>query len=111
MEKNSDKRGRLSSTGYRPHAYYIQDASHERLKAAWWGLIQRGQTAPRSLSALVEDLILHEAQRLEEEHNNGEPFDPAPQHARVVDPNGVKRQSEAASAFMRRARKAADSES
>lgn len=99
-----EQRGRVSASGYRSHTYYIQNAAHERLKAAWWALVNKEGAQQRSLSALVEALILEEAERLEVEHNNGEPFDPAPQRARIVDPEGVRRQAETASEYMRSVR-------
>lgn len=102
-----EQRGRVSASGYRPHTYYIQNAAHERLKAAWWALVNEEGAQQRSLSALVEALILDEAERLEAEHNAGRPFPTAPQRARIVDPEGVRRQAETASEYMRRAHLAA----
>lgn len=90
-----DQVSSATANGYRSHAYYIPSALHERLKAAWWAT--RGEDAPDgspSLSAKVAQLFAIEADRLEQKHNGGEPFPPAPKNARGVDPEGSKRQGD-----------------
>ncbi|MBF0816256.1 hypothetical protein E4U02_07530 [Microbacterium paludicola] len=84
-----------SSTGYRSQAYYIHNENtHQRLKAAWWWTREE-EGSSGSLSALVERLMIAEAERLESLHNDGERFPPAPEDARGVDRDGVARQAAA----------------
>lgn len=88
---------------YRMHSYYIPIAPHRRLMAAWWWTRQQpGSFA--SVSALMADRILARAEQLEQEFNDGEPFEPAPKNARGVDPAAARRQSEKLSAQWQRAR-------
>jgi len=84
-----------TANGYRSHAYYLHTGLHERIKAAWWAT--REEEAPDgapSLSTKVAQLLLDEAERLEQKYNQGDPFPPAPKNARGVDPEASKRQGE-----------------
>lgn len=77
--------------GYRPRSYYLLDDLHLRLKAAWYGtkdLPGGGAT----FTALVSRIFETEAERLEQLHNDGERFPPAPANARGVDPDAARRQ-------------------
>lgn len=61
----------------RLQGFWIRTSDHERLKAAWWAT----QTVP-TLGALISDIEISEADRLEQEFNDGQPFAPAPRGAR-----------------------------
>ena len=104
------RRGRVTATGYRPHAYYLPDELHERFKAAWWST--REQPAPDgapSLSTLVERILLEECERLEEKYNAGEPFPPAPRNARGMNPAAARRQAEWLETMWQRSRSKGES--
>lgn len=61
----------------RLQGFWIRTADHERLKAAWWAT----QTVP-TLGAMISEIEISEAARLEREFNDGKPFEPAPRGAR-----------------------------
>ncbi|MGC5224536.1 hypothetical protein ACPW96_18375 [Micromonospora sp. DT81.3] len=77
-----------SATGYRSIAYRVPVALHARLKAAWWATRDEPDGAP-SLAGLVERAFTEEASRLEQLHNAGAPFPPAPLRAQGTNPRGV----------------------
>lgn len=61
----------------RLQGFWIRTSDHERLKAAWWAT----QTVP-TLGALISEIECAEANRLEQDFNDGQPFPPAPRGAR-----------------------------
>lgn len=83
-------RGRASA-GHRLVAYYLPADLHARLKATWWAL--RDGHAP-TLSSVVEKLFLAAAAELEQRHNDGAAFPPAPDSARGVSKIAAVRQGE-----------------
>ena len=84
---------KTTATGYRTIAYYLPAALQDRLKAAWWGTKELEDGAP-SLNALVELVLIQEAERLEHLHNDGRPFPPAPEGARGINRVASERQGE-----------------
>lgn len=80
-----------SSDDHRYVAYYLPADLHARLKAAWWAT--RDSATP-TLSALVERAFVDTASRLEQNHNGGAPFPPAPESARGVSASAARRQGE-----------------
>lgn len=84
---------KTTATGYRTIAYYLPAALQDRLKAAWWATKDLEDGAP-SLNALVELVLTQEAERLEQAHNAGEPFPPAPEGARGINRVAAERQGE-----------------
>jgi len=81
----------VASEDHRYVAYYLPANLHARLKAAWWAT--RDESTP-TLSALVERAFVAEASRLEESHNGGAQFPPAPESARGVSAAAARRQGE-----------------
>ena len=81
-------RGGATATGYRSIAYRVPAVLHARLKAAWWATRDEPDGAP-SLAGLVERAFTEEVSRLEQRHNAGRPFPPAPQRAQGPNPRGV----------------------
>lgn len=96
----------VTATGYRTIAYYLPAELQERLKAAWWGTRDLDDGAP-SLNALVELVLTQETERLEQAHNEGRPFPPAPEGARGRSRLAAERQGEWLSAEWARRREAA----
>lgn len=97
---------KTTATGYRTIAYYLPAALQDRLKAAWWGTRELDDGAP-SLNALVEKVLAQEAERLEQAHNAGQPFPPAPEGARGINRVAAERQGEWLSAEWARRREEA----
>lgn len=81
----------LASEGHRLVAYYLPADLHARLKATWWAL--RDGRSP-ALSSVVEKLFLTAAADLEQRHNAGSVFPPAPDSARGVSRIAAVRQGE-----------------
>ncbi len=75
------------------HTYYIPLTVHERFVSSWVGT-RTEQPAAASVSALAAELLEAEADRLERQFNDGQPFPPAPPRARGVDPTAARRQGE-----------------
>ncbi|MFH8253049.1 hypothetical protein ACH3VR_21965 [Microbacterium sp. B2969] len=75
------------------HTYYLPLSVHERFVSAWVGT-RTEQPVAASVSALAAELLEAEADRLEREFNDGQPFPPAPPGARGVDPTAARRQGE-----------------
>lgn len=96
----------VTATGYRTIAYYLPAELQERLKAAWWATRDLADGAP-SLNALVELVLTQEAERLEQAHNDGLPFPPAPEGARGRSRAAAERQGEWLSAEWARRREEA----
>ena len=71
---------RTTATGYRSVSYFLPASLHARLKGAWWATRELADGAP-TLSALVERIFIAETTRLELEHNDAQPFPPAPRGA------------------------------
>lgn len=91
--ESSPRRAGTAPTEYTYVAYYLPSELHSRIKAAWWALREQPGASP-SLSALVERLLAAEARRLEQEHNAGDQFPPAPARARGVSSSAARRQGE-----------------
>lgn len=79
------------SADHRLVAYYLPADLHVRIKATWWAL--RDAASP-ALSSVVESLFSAAAVELEEKHNGGAPFAPAPDSARGVSRAAALRQGE-----------------
>jgi len=77
----------------RSRAYYLPDVLHERLKATWWATRSLPDSKPL-LSEVVEQQFLSEAVELEQRHNDGSPFPPAPARARGMSAAGLQRQAD-----------------
>lgn len=71
----------VTANGYRTRSYYLPDDLHLRLKAAWYGTRELPDGAP-AFTTLVSRLFALEAERLEQLHNEGARFPPAPDNAR-----------------------------
>ncbi|MGC5173055.1 hypothetical protein ACLQ2Q_20645 [Microbacterium sp. DT81.1] len=80
-----------ASADHRLVAYYLPADLHVRIKATWWAL--RDASSP-ALSSVVESLFTAAAVELEQEHNGGAPFAPAPDSARGVSRAAALRQGE-----------------
>ena len=80
-----------ASEDHRLVAYYLPANLHARLKATWWAL--RDARTP-ALSSVVEALFVDTAATLEQRHNDGVPFPPAPDSARGVSRAAAVRQGE-----------------
>ena len=80
-----------ASEGRRLVAYYLPADLHARLKATWWAL--RDARTP-ALASVVESLFVATVQTLEQRHNQGAPFPPAPESARGVSRAAAERQGE-----------------
>ena len=80
-----------ASADHRLVAYYLPADLHVRIKATWWAL--RDASSP-ALSSVVESLFTAAAVELEEEHNGGASFAPAPDSARGVSRAAALRQGE-----------------
>lgn len=82
-----------AGSGRRARAYYLPASLHDRFKAAWWATRDQ-QTGKPALNELVESLFAAAAAHLEQMHNDGHRFPPAPARARGVSAEGAQRQGE-----------------
>ena len=87
------------STGYRQRSYYIPDELHLRARNTWWWT-QNRPGGLQTLSELVETSMAGLVAAMEEIHNKGKPFPPAPDTVRSgPSPGGAARQKEAMKAY------------
>lgn len=70
-----------TANGNQLRGFYLPTGLHARTKAAWWATRDVPDAAP-TLASLVGQLMTTETDRLEQAHNGGAPFPPAPDGAR-----------------------------